>query len=137
MYEQEYIIPVFERPYVTIHWDKVNNVVIAEWKDFVMGDNAREALDVGLNQVIKTGATRWLSDTRKLGVLTEPDKKWVVNDWFPRALGAGLNLMATVLSEKSVAQLGVSKIMKKAATDQLQQANFETVEDAHEWLITP
>jgi hypothetical protein len=127
---------MFDKPYITIHWNPDDKIILMEWKAFVMGDNFREALDTGLNLAVEHGTNRWLADLRKLGVLSNPDQKWSVDDWHPRALDGGINRMALVLPESAVATMGVNNIMRKVNDDTLIVNYFATVEEAYDWLAS-
>lgn len=125
---------VFDKPYLTIHWNPSDRIVMMEWKDFVYGEEFRQALDKGLSIVIENKTNRWLADLRHLGVLSPGDQKWSNENWFPRAHNAGLTRMALVLPERAVAKMGVNNIMKKVADDTLVTNYFKSVDDAYNWL---
>jgi len=125
---------VFDKPYLTIHWNPSDRIVMMEWKDFVYGEEFRQALDKGLSIVIEHKTNRWLADLRHLGVLSPGDQKWSNENWFPRAHNAGLTRMALVLPERAVAKMGVNNIMKKVADDTLVTNYFKSVDDAYNWL---
>lgn len=127
---------VFDKPYITIHWNPTDQIVMMEWKDFVFGEDFRQALNKGLDIVMDNNAYRWLADLRKLGVLSPADQKWSNEDWFPRAHQGGITRMALVLPERGVAKMGVNNIMRKVDADTLVTNYFASVEEAYEWLAT-
>ncbi len=132
--EQNQIL--FDEPYLTIHWNPNDKIVMMEWKSFVFGAEFRHALDQGLDVIIQNNTHRWLADLRHLGVLSPADEKWSNEDWFPRALANGITRMALVLPERAVATMSVKNIMKKVDDDVLVTNYFATVEEAYDWLKT-
>lgn len=86
----------FNESYLTIHWDELYQCVWMEWKAFAKGENFRTGLNKGLELVIQKKTSRWLADTRNLKVVAQDDQRWTNEDWFPRALAAGVRSMAIV-----------------------------------------
>ena len=126
----------FDRPYLTIRWDQATRSVIMEWKMFVDGDGFRDGLNTGLELLVEKRASRWLADLRKLEVVTADDQKWSNEDWFPRAISAGIKAMAIVVPKSTIAAMSVDAIMKKAELQNrtLVTHYFDNVFDAREWL---
>jgi hypothetical protein len=120
--------------YITIHWDEHLKCVIMEWKRFVEGNDFKKGLNTGLELVQKNSARKWLADLRRLGVVTQEDQEWSNNDWFPRAISAGLTHMAIVVPHNIIAKWSVDRIMSKVAGTNLTTHYFDNVEQARDWL---
>jgi hypothetical protein len=126
----------WDSPYLTIHWDPGTKCVHLEWKGFVHGEKGRTGLNMGLD-FFKTKATdRWLADTRQLKVVPEEDLKWINEDWFPRAIAAGVRRMALVVPESVLAKMSIRRLMSKVKDEDIETAYFGSVEDAKTWLRT-
>lgn len=124
----------FNEPFLTIHWDENIKAVRMEWKQFAEGRDFQLGLDEGLALASEKNAQRWLADLRNLGPVTLADQKWSNENWFPRALAAGIRAMALVAPHKVVAQLSVRTIMSKVDDKALETAYFDDVEEARRWL---
>ncbi|MCK6587657.1 MAG: STAS/SEC14 domain-containing protein [Polyangiaceae bacterium] len=124
----------FDERYLTILWDGEIGAVRVEWKEFIDGPSFRAGLDAGLSllEMRKTG--KWLADLRRLGPVTMEDQRWTNEDWFPRAIAAGLRHLALVSPRKVVAQMSVRTIMSKVNERNLTMAYFEEIEAARDWL---
>jgi hypothetical protein len=120
--------------YLTILWDAEIGAVRMEWKEFVDADAFRAGLNAGLALLGQKKTGKWLADLRRLGPVTLEDQKWSNEDWFPRALAAGLRCMALVSPRKVVAQMSVRTIMSKVLDRNLTTAHFDDLEQARQWL---
>jgi hypothetical protein len=62
------------------------------------------------------------------------DQQWVNQDWFPRAIAAGLRFMAYVAPRSSVARLSIKQIMSKVNEVEVLQGYFDDLQQARTWL---
>lgn len=127
----------FEKDYLTVHWNDTAKYVLMEWRKFVIGTDFRQGLDKGLQLVQEKQSTRWLADLRKLGVVAQEDQQWSNENWFPRAINAGLRRMAIVMPENIVSKWSVEKIMEKVPGTNLTVHYFDNIEKAKQWLVSP
>ena len=119
---------------VTVGWSSTAQMVHVEWKSSVNGSQLRTAIERGVVALSKNHGSRWLADCQSLGPISEEDQEWLDQDWFPRALAAGLRRMAIVLPWQDVARMNVEDIMGRVPETQMERAYFETVWRAQEWL---
>lgn len=124
----------FDKPFLTIYWDNSIGCVIMEWKKFVTGDDFRAGLDTGLQLLIDQQSTKWLADLRNLGVIAQEDQEWSNNNWFPRALVAGMTHMAIVQPANIISKWSVDRIMEKVANTNLTIHYFDDLDKARQWL---
>ena len=124
----------FDEPWLTIHWDEPCQAVRMEWKAYVEGDQARQGLEAGLSLFQRKRASRWLADVRLLGPVRQVDQQWINQDWFPRAIAAGLRFMATVVPKSAIARMSVKQIMSKVNEVDIINCNFDDLEQARHWL---
>ncbi len=127
----------FDEPWLTIYWDDYCNAVRMEWKSYVEGDQARLGLEAGLGLLQKNRCSRWLADVRCLGPVRQIDQDWVNQDWFPRAIAAGLRYMATVTPTSVIASMTVRRIMSRVNEVDMLNSYFDDLEHAREWLRNP
>ncbi len=125
-----------DKPYLTIHWDENVKCPILEWKTFARSSEFRDALETGLKLVKEKRARRWLADMRNMGTVSVADQTWSNEDWFPRALAAGINRMALVVPKSTLAKMSVDTIMSKVEGANLETAYFDNIEEAKQWLRT-
>jgi hypothetical protein len=122
---------------VTVGWSSSAQMVHVEWKSAVNSAELRIAIERGVVALSKNHGSRWLADCQSLGPISAEDQEWLDQDWFPRALAAGLRRMAVVLPWKDVARMNVEDIMGRVPETRMERAYFETVWRAQEWLTRP
>lgn len=124
----------FDEPWLTIRWDDYSQAVWLEWKSYVEGEQTRIGLDTGLRLFESKRTNRWLADVRLVGPIRQVDQQWVNQDWFPRAIAAGLRFMAYVSPRSSVARLSIKQIMSKVNEVEVLQGYFDDLQQARTWL---
>lgn len=126
----------FDEPWLTVSWDDYCQAVRLEWKSYVEGEQARLGLETGLRLLKSKRTSRWIADVRLLGPVRQVDQQWINQDWFPRAIAAGLRTLATVSPRSSVARLSVKQIMSKVNDVDIMQGTFDDLEQARMWVRT-
>jgi hypothetical protein len=63
-------------------------------------------------------------------------ERWVNEDWFPRAIAAGIKKMAVLIPKSTLGKMSVESVMGKAPGTDLTTAYFDNQEAAKKWLIS-
>lgn len=126
---------VFENDVAILRYHS-DGIIHHEFKTRATGKAFREVLEEGLAQMIRTKATKWLSDDRKHTVVEEEDEKWARAEWFPKVAAAGWKFWAVVNPEKAVGQMQTARHAKFFELGGIKVAAFSTTEQAFEWLRT-
>ena len=124
----------FSAPYLNIYWLEDIEAVRMEWKKYAAGKDFRNGLDTGLELIRKKNSSRWLADLRKMQVVNQEDQQWSNDDWFPRAIKAGIRKMAIIVPMDIFGKMSVNRIMQNISDIGLSTQYFDSVEDAIEWL---
>lgn len=124
----------FTSDYLDIHYHDDINTVHLEWKTTPDSNEFKAGLNKGLELVKEKKAPNWIGDVRQMGAITEEDQQWSNEDWFPRALHAGLKNMAVLVSDDIFNQMAVDEIMKKVPETELTQQYFDDIKKAKNWL---
>ena len=124
----------FESNFLDISYDESINAVIMNWKSFTTFDELKQGLNKGLELLASKKARKWLGNVCKLGALGEDEQRWSNNDWFPRALAAGVKKMAVVVSTDIFNQMTVEEIMVKIPEIDLNSQTFDNFDKAYYWL---
>lgn len=129
-------MPFYESPELRIDWDEQNQCVIMEWKGFVTGKTFRDSVDKGLELLIEKRSHKWLADLSKMGVISQEDQKWADEDWFPRAVKAGIRYMAMIRPQKIISQMSVRNVISQVGDLKIETEYFENAKDAKAWLCS-
>lgn len=120
--------------FLLIHWDDSIKSVVMTWKKFARGDHFRNGLNEGVNLIKEKGGLNWLADLRDLGTVTNEDQQWSNEDWYPRAIAAGIRYMAIIMPKSYVSTLSVKNILTKVEDIEIETQYFDSVEEAKHWL---
>jgi len=110
------------------------NAVQTRWKGFyVSGKDLYIILDsvIALMKLKKSPLV--IADAREMKIISGEDQKWIVQDWYPRALEAGFRYEALIVSKNTFNELTVKKIVGSYDEEKLKTEYFITPEEALEW----
>lgn len=109
------------------------------WNNFVKGAAFHEGCDAMITALKKHRTSKLICDSRRYTVVDPEDQLWSIQDWLPRAIGAGLNTFAVVMPESVVGKLSVQNVIndKKHTPKELTLTRemFNTIEDARTWVV--
>jgi hypothetical protein len=126
----------FNRPGVAIvKWDPGLQAVSTEWQGWADRSEFLAVLDASLAAIKRHHASRGLVDSLKQEALSPPDQDWVNQDWFPRALAAGLRRLALVIPESALVMMSIEDVLSRVRGTMLDVAYFATVAEARTWLV--
>lgn len=123
-----------DNEFITVECDPASGIVQHVMHRFVVSSVFRQALEAGLELLRAHKATKWLSDDRLNGVLSNEDAEWAARDWRPRAIAAGFRYWAMVLPETV---LGKARILRLVEGERSAGLTIQTFGDpalARRWL---
>jgi hypothetical protein len=123
-----------DEPYISIRWESSGPWVVVEWKAWATSPQFRAAYEEIIVAVREKRTSKLLVDLRNTRVLVDDDQKWLVEDWGPRSVQAGVRMMAVVIPERPLAQLILENMDKRIPSSILQIGSFKTLEEAQAWL---
>lgn len=133
----------YDKPFLKISWDAEINCVFTEWKGFVYEADLRTGLNKALELLQTKQAHKFLNDTRKLRVISQEDQAWIVKDWMPRTIKAGLRVSVSVVPESQLALASFNSALQKAESvietaarsgNGIETASFHSYEEALAWI---
>lgn len=126
----------FQDTYVTVSWDESTQAVTVVWKGFVTLDKVRTGLEKALELYQAKGKGKWLADTTQILPFGKEAERWMNEDWFPRAIQAGVKKMALLIPKSSLGKMSLESLMGKVPGTDLTTAYFDNQEAAKKWLIS-
>jgi hypothetical protein len=127
-------IVALDNEFVTVGCDPESGIVHHVMHKFVVSAMFRQALETGLELMKAHRASKWLSDDRRNGALSNDDVAWASKDWRPRAIAAGFRTWAMVLPESVVGSMRTRRIVDVARRGGLTTGIFEDPAAARSWL---
>jgi len=123
----------YNKKFLTIEYLEDIQAGIGNWNGFVSDNDYKEGLNKMIDFYKEKKVNKWIANLAKMEAISPEMQDWANNDWFPRALQAGVKYMAVVVSEDVFNQLAVDIIMTKVA-DLLTTHYFSSVDEAKEWI---
>ena len=138
----------FERPYTIVRWDDQFNGIYVQLLGYIPSEDFREILEKALEFLKLRKAQRWIIDLREHKVTSIEDQNWLVQNWIPRCVAAGLKQVATVVPEDVIAQMGyrrINRIVDQTVAEvptaepmsAVKSAHFSSMEKARQWMLHP
>ena len=125
----------------TIEYDPTVPCLIDTVTEFLYSAEFREHMNKGLELLIEKkkdhGEIGWLANTKSIVVFQEDDTKWIIEDWHPRLVEAGIRHIAMVLPEDELVLMSNDVFDENYNTpvDKLTIKLFKDLDSAREWLM--
>ena len=126
--------PIFDNNSMAIFYYTDKKILVQETLKFATSEERREALGEGLKIIERDRVTKWLTNNKSGSAIPQEDIDWGINEWFPRAIKAGLKYWAVILPEKAVGKLSGKKMVEALIARGITVKTFQTEEDAVNWL---
>jgi hypothetical protein len=127
-----------DTPQALVEWDPAARCVHLEWRNFMFGEEYRTVLNTVLKALAAHKTGKLLADSRRMRAIPQEDQDWLMKDWVPRSVKAGLKHSAVVLPKSTLGQMSLQRLslvgtgQKLVSTDG--SSYFETLEEAKKWL---
>lgn len=125
---------IFDSDSMAILYYPDKKILVQETLKFTTTEERRKALEAGLKMIEQDRVTKWLTNNKSGSAIPQEDIDWGINEWFPRAIKAGLQYWAVILPEKAVGKLSGKKMLDGAAQHGVSIKTFQTEEAALQWL---
>ena len=136
-----------DEPWLLMHWDGEHGCLFAEWKGFATSAEFRGALLKALDAIREKRGAGFVTDTRKLELVSDDDQRWLVSTWPTLAIAAGLKRLAIVMAKTGLIKMAIQDMMKAgpnpvssgagAVDPAFQSRTFDSVADALSWVTAP
>ncbi len=130
-------VTVFTSPYITVRCDEDAQYIYHTVHRPITPDQdevLKEALNKGTEALTEHGLSKWLSDDRKNGPLSQESLAWSAQDWTPRTIQAGWKYWANVVPEDIKAAGSLVPLIEDLAKYGLIMRVFTELESAKAWL---
>ncbi len=125
--------PYVESDAYAVSWDPELAAVVHEWHETPTEQAFRDGVEDVLSLIEARDARKILSDCRALDSFTADDE-WLREEWVPRLVSAGVESLAVVYPEDSLAKFELDKTAR-TYTDLTIETMFATdVPEARAWL---
>jgi hypothetical protein len=123
-----------DNEYITVKYDPEHKFIHHTVHKPVEGWDLRNALLAGSEALKKYGASKWLSDDRLNGPISDEDREWGVENWNIPTIEAGWKYWALVVPTEVVAAGSLVPVMSHWYELGLRMMVFSSMDKAVEWL---
>ncbi|NQX58026.1 hypothetical protein [Paenibacillus qinlingensis] len=116
-----------------IFWDDVIESAVIRWSYLAHEEDFRVPLNALVELVAVKKAKKALFDeSHSLFIANET--QWLSDEWFPRLLNAGIEIIAIVFPENTVTNINVGESIEKHDSNELLYREFDNIHSAVSWL---
>lgn len=119
----------------TIGIDTGADCVELVWKNYATSNQLRFVHEFMLLQVLSQDLSAILGDDTLVPTVHAEDRKWIVEDWMPRARKCGLARIAATVSHRHFGRVAIDEV-HLAAPPGIEIRTFPEFAAAREWLRT-
>ncbi len=110
-------------------------IVHLDWTDKMAKPKGfREACEFALQLMIEKKVYKMIADNSKVPIVMHENRKWLTEDWFPRAIAAGFRYSAVVVPDNEFVKFTIKEIDQDLHNTPFTIQYFTNVEDAKAWL---
>lgn len=105
-----------------------------EFHKYCVGEPFREFLIKGQEIITKTNCSKWLSDDRKVGLVSEEDRRWASAHWIEKTVKAGWAHWALVKPKTAIGLMSIKQQLEYYSSLGINAKIFADPTDAMIWL---
>jgi len=126
----------FENEYVTVGYIKELNAVTQIWKEFkiISLENYQLAFMKSQELQKQKKAETFLPDTRKQGIINPEQRKWLINESFPKAVKIGMKRIVVIADMSVFKRYYLNTLMASINKFKIPFKIFSDEEKAHQWI---
>ncbi|EQA44833.1 methyl-accepting chemotaxis protein signaling domain protein [Leptospira broomii serovar Hurstbridge str. 5399] len=117
----------------SVYYAKKLGLLDIVWTPQYSDEKYKEILSAALDVVRKHRISRWMADTRRIGIVSAEGQQWVNEIWFPEANQSTLRKIALVIPESALAAMSIDNKSMKSGS--IQMYNAGSREEGIEWLL--
>ena len=126
----------FESEACNIYFNPKLNCAHTVWKgDYAGGQGLHTILNEIVKLLEKKEVGLIVADARKMKLISTADQKWIVDDWYPRALKAGFYCQALIVTEATLNEMTIKQIVDVYDDNKVRTKYFKSYDEAEAWVM--
>ncbi|OAS14848.1 hypothetical protein [Paenibacillus oryzisoli] len=118
---------------VHIFWDDEIESVVIRWSYLAHSEDFRDPLNK-LVELTKMKKSKKALFDESHSLFIAKDTQWLVDEWLPGLLEAGIQYLAIVFPENTSTNIEVESVIEKKDANELFHREFENIHSAVSWL---
>jgi hypothetical protein len=125
-----------DNPICAVSLDDDVPCICVQWRGYATSAQFRFVHECLIGLIERNRISKILGDNTALVSVTSEDQDWIISDWTPRAIAAGLRLAASKSPKGYYGRTSVDRI-QAFISPQLRIRSFDNLADARTWLRHP
>jgi hypothetical protein len=122
-----------DNPVCTVRYHRDVPCISVQWKAYATSSQLRYIHECLIRLLEKHGVSKILGDDAGLVGIAVADQRWILQDWIPRAMAAGLKSAVCIKPRAPFGQTCVNRIVSSLPPD-LAVRSFDGLEEGLSWL---
>ncbi|WP_108978402.1 methyl-accepting chemotaxis protein [Leptospira ryugenii] len=123
---------VFTSSIGDIYYVQSKSMIEVVWKPDYSDDAYQNILNKALEIIKQHNVSKWLADTRKIGLVSKQGQEWVNQEWFPIASNSSLRKMAVIVPDSALSAISIEDTT--LSTGNVTLKSVPSMEAALQWL---
>ncbi len=133
------MLTLIDNEWITVELVVEQKTLKGTWKDtgkqMITLDAFQDIFNTVLQTISAENIENWADDTTDMGIVPVSCQKWMVTNFFPKAITRGLKKVSIINSKDIFASSAVKNVLNKVSKD-LQVETFESGSTAMKWMAT-
>jgi hypothetical protein len=125
-----------DNPICTVSRDDSVPCLFVQWKGYATSAQLRFIHERLIGLIERHRVCKVLGDDTALVAVSSEDQDWIIGDWFPRAIAAGLRFAASKRPRGYYGRASVNRI-QAVISAKFKIKSFDSLTDARAWLCDP
>ena len=122
-----------DNPVCSIFFDESVSCITVIWRNYATSTQLRFIHESILHHLQEHGVNKVLGDDSALPTIHAEDQEWIIKEWLPRAMAAGLKATANKQPLSHFGKVSVGNVQAGLPAGLITRS-FDTLEDARAWL---
>jgi hypothetical protein len=124
---------LIDLPAGCLGFDDAIPAITVTWNGYARTSEVRELHERLLDLIATYQVNKVLADDTALPTIASDDRRWIIDNWMPRAVAAGLRTAAAKRSNSHFGRVAVGSL-HAGAPPELNVMRFDDLAVAREWL---
>ncbi|WP_136688439.1 hypothetical protein [Halorhabdus amylolytica] len=118
----------------TMEYDEEIDAVVFYWEAFSTGEQFRDGANDLLAFIKEQDARKLIVNTRGIKAHNEEDQQWLLGEWLPKVIDAGIEYDVTVHRDSVISQMDMEEFYEEMSDLDFESMVTADMDEAREWI---
>lgn len=118
----------------SMEMDRELNAILFRWNKFASGQEFREGANKLLEYIRSKNVSKLIVDTSGITAHQDEDEEWLINEWIPKIIDAGIQYSVTVRQDSVIAKMDMENFITRLEDHDYVTMTTASMEEAREWI---